>query len=210
MHVARPAFAIACAIVVLACSSSSATPAKPVDRDAAAIDTGRPDTQVAHCGAIEECNCKDGTNAVAGCEGPATCEEACANHQGLEPEGQCADGEAFCEGECVNLAVGSGSGYNCGACGVICPEYSACSDSTCKVSLPLDAGHFDCRADSDCPSGEACVLNANSNCPPFCAEPCRASDGGASDASPSCGCGAAIDVGTSAHLSVCFPAGGGC
>jgi len=168
------------------------------------------------CGFQETCNCADGTSIELGCPASGNCGDACASHGGVEPQGQCGAGETYCGGQCADLDAGIG-GYYCGACDVICPLYTSCASGACRVSLPADAGRlrFGCRGASDCASGEDCVLNASTNCPPFCATLCVAqdgglADGGSADAGRTCRCGAALDVETSAHLSVCIPEDDGC
>jgi hypothetical protein len=41
----------------------------------------------------------------------------------------CPAGSAMCGGNCVDIWWDSG---NCGACGVVCPEQSACAWGVCE------------------------------------------------------------------------------
>lgn len=61
---------------------------------------------------------------------------------------QCANGEATCSGECVDLQEDDD---NCGGCGKTCERYEACVRGSCKLMCP----------DKQLACGNVCVTAAS-------------------------------------------------
>jgi hypothetical protein len=84
----------------------------------------------------------------------------------------CAAGLACCNGQCVTL---SNDPYNCGACGVRCPEsapfcHGRCTPRPCSVAC--DAGET-CCGSRCCPKGKLCCLSLAGGLVPRCVDPVR-------------------------------------
>lgn len=104
----------------------------------------------------------DGTASEGATSAGTTADGTTADGTTADTSGAC-DGptEMSCSGECVDVAK---DGANCGGCGVVCPAFELCGESTCKPEKYVFVTHARYQGNLGlAQADDICTTTANDN-----------------------------------------------